>query len=579
MTFSIFYSTRTLEWFFWGVLLLAAAAAWVWPRHRGLHMTQFRFRRFSRKRWPAIIAVGLFPMTARLLLLPVFPFPSPKVHDEFSNLLLGDTLAHGRLANPTPAYWQHFETEYELLRPTYASQYEPGQGLVLAAGQVLFGHPWWGVWFSTGVMCGALCWALGSFLPPGWAMFAGILAALQFGIYGFWMNSYFGGAVPAIGGALVFGSLARRDSAGLSAVRGLGLILVFATRPVEALIWSVPVAWVEIRAVVRRNSTAVAFLLVFGIGAGALGYYNQRVTGNPAEPPYLTYRRAYGTPQSYWWQPAVIVSNFHYPQLEANYQDQLRYWERRYSVTALWNASWRRLRDFWRFFAGPLLTPAVLFFLFTRKRRKLLPWIGLSIVFILDHATYHAWYPQQSASETVLIVLFLVEGWRQLRAWRRSQRLGLALSHNLISGFALALVFLSAGLYVKAAVPTFASGPRSIWAGLIPAPSSRDRAIEALGRIPGKHLVFVQYGANHPWYDDWVFNGADIPGSRIVFARMWTPESDLALARSMSGRDVWIANPEATPPLVRVTPGQLLVAWSGRQPPGGAYSHGLGELR
>ena len=40
--------------------------------------------------------------------------------------------------------WTHFETIHVSMVPTYMSMYFPGQGLVLAAGKVLFGNPWFG---------------------------------------------------------------------------------------------------------------------------------------------------------------------------------------------------------------------------------------------------------------------------------------------------------------------------------------------------------------------------------------------------------------------------------------------------
>jgi len=30
----------------------------------------------------------------------------------------------------------------------------------MALGQVIFGHPWFGVWLSAGLLAAALCWAL-----------------------------------------------------------------------------------------------------------------------------------------------------------------------------------------------------------------------------------------------------------------------------------------------------------------------------------------------------------------------------------------------------------------------------------
>src|SRR3954452_17017094 len=49
----------------------------------------------------AVAICGLVPIVLRLSLLGVMPVPDPSIHDEFGHLLLGDTLAHGRLSNPT----------------------------------------------------------------------------------------------------------------------------------------------------------------------------------------------------------------------------------------------------------------------------------------------------------------------------------------------------------------------------------------------------------------------------------------------------------------------------------------------
>ena len=564
MTYSIFHSTRALQTYLEVLAVLALLVAWIRPRagRRLFAHAESRFRRFSANRAHAIAAAAFFPMLVRLLLLPVFPVPQPRVHDEFSYLLLGDTLAHGRVANPTPPYWRHFETEYELVTPAYASQYEPGQGLALAWGKLVLGNAWWGVWLSVGLMSAALCWALGFVVPLRWAFFGSLLAALQFGVFGFWMNSYFGGAVPAIGGALVFGSLLRRQTISSGAIAAAGVVIVLASRPAEGLIW----LCVTVGTMGSRQGSRQAFpalMVLLSAGLCGLGWYNAQITGSAFKSPYALYRQDYGTPQSYWWQPPVVVTHFDHPELAANYQDQLRYWQRRSSPRALWESTWHRLRDFWRFFIGPFLTPAILFVPFALRRRRLRPWLLVSGLFILDHATYHAWYPQQSASETILIVWLTLEGWRQLRVWRPRIGVGLAMSRNLTAGFATAFALLIIGLAALPVLPNSWTGFRRIWDSMSVPPSRRETAIARLERMPGKHLVFVRYSADHHWYDEWVFNGADIPGSRVLFARMCTPESDRALADSMSDRDVWIANPDEDPVIARATPDQLLLARNG----------------
>jgi len=199
-----------------------------------------RLCRFSRRRtvcW-ALLALGM--IVARLALLPLLPPPEPVIHDEFSYLLAADTFAHGRLANPALPLPEFFESPHVLVSPMYGSKYQPGQGMLLALGQRLLGHPYWGVVLSGAAMVFLFCWAADAWLPPQWTLIAGGLSAILFFIRHYWFSSYWGGALAACGGALVVGGLGRLlqgethgKTTGASFSLSAGALILYITRPYE----------------------------------------------------------------------------------------------------------------------------------------------------------------------------------------------------------------------------------------------------------------------------------------------------------------------------------------------------------
>ena len=232
------------------------------------------------------------------------------------------------LANPSHPLARHLETIYVLQSPAYASIYPIGQGLVLAIGTATTGAPWAGAWLFVALMCGAITWMLIGLVPAGWAALGGLLAVVVLGPTHGWIDTLHGGALCALGGALLFGALARlwrAPSSLLGLVAGVGWGIVWLARPYESLVplvftWAILLA----RAMRERRWRAWAGTLVLlgvaQLGVGALtALHNRAVTGSFTTLPYVLGQRTYGVPQSPRGQPPVEVVGFSTPEQAAVY--------------------------------------------------------------------------------------------------------------------------------------------------------------------------------------------------------------------------------------------------------------------
>ena len=504
-------------------------------------------RRLAQKTGWCMLLLMLLPIALRLALLPQYPIPAPNVSDDFSYVLIADTLRHFRLANPMHPLHQFFETFFVLQEPAYASIFPLGQGLILAIGWTVVGHPWAGVALSIGGFCALCYWMLRAWTTPGWALIGGLLAVIEFGPLSQWMNSYWGGGGAACAGCLVFGALPRLRRGGRGryvALLGLGVGVAWLCRPYETIFLILSVALFLLpswRSMLRPALWAAAI----AIPAVALSLAQNRVvTGSWTTLPYQLSQYQYGVPTTFTFQRLPIPHRAltREQQLDYDQQSQVHEIARNY-----WSRWAGRLRFYRFFFLAPLYL-AIPFFLW-RARTWRFAWVLVTIfLFSLGTNFYPYFYSHYIAALTCLFVLISVAGLEYLSRWN-----GLAAS-ILLFLCAVHFVFWY-GLHFSRSEQLYAAmTPLETWDAINHGdPEGRIAINRQLNAQSGQQLVFVRYGPQHQ-FQEWVHNAADIDGSRIVWARDLGPEENQKLLRYYPDRTAWLLQPDAHPPLLAPYP-------------------------
>jgi len=544
-----------------GLILLALGV----PRRRS---PQFRrieqvLSQVSRRRGLSVCVIGAFALLAHLALVPLIGIPEPLIHDEFSYLLAADTFASGRLTNPPHPLWVHFETFHVIFQPSYASMYTPGPGIVLAAGKLLFGHPIVAVWLTAAGLCAAICWMLQGWLPPQWALLGGALAALRIGLFSYWANSYWGGALAGIGGALLLGAFPRIHRSGKmrdAVLMGIGVAILANTRPYEGMLLCLPVAagllhwmWGK-RAVLwgpplRRVVAPLA--LVISIAAGATGYYNWRVTGNPMRMPYQINRDTYAVGHHFIWQPLGPEPAYHHTVMRQFFTGrEIDGYPSSHSLHDFIVLLLEKIRNTWLFFLGPVLTLPLLAFPCCWRDRRI-RFLLFTLVFWIAGVSLVGWglVPHYVAPVTALLFAVIVQCMRHLRVWRWSAR---PAGQFLVRAIPLVgLVMIAIRICAMPLGIEYIAWPPS-WYTLLNNPEHpRQRIVEKLHGSGERHLVLVRYSRDHLAQNEWVYNEPDIDASGIVWARDMSETANRELLQYYKHRRVWLLEPDYDPPLLK----------------------------
>jgi hypothetical protein len=489
-----------------------------------------------------VILVVAAALLARGLLLPFVGIPEPRINDEYSYLLMADTFAHHRLTNPTPAAWQHFETFHVNMQPTYHSKYPVAQGLVLAAGRMMFHQPWVGVYLSTALLCGAICWTLQAFVTPGWALIGGLMAVVRIALFSFWTNSYFGVSVAALGGALALGTvvrlfhpdISRRSRVFLACGFSAGLMILATSRPYEGLAFSIPLFAYFIYHLIKQRKqiqfvrdSLVPVFLIGTMGVVAMGYYNHATTGDTLLQPYpLNYRLYWPLPlflgqkDNRQIAPADPAFAKYFETIKNEYE-----FEKTKTLPGVLSLESRRFWEDWFFYVGPALTLPLLVGILScaiQPRLRIVVLAATSTAIAL--ALYIYSMTHYAAVATIAVFVFTVEGLRYL--WDQQQRGERAVVIAVLITVLLASVTKQTGITNMNTAFHFQNQRRLI--------------AEQLQGKPGQHLVLVSYDFDHHYPgNELIHNGADFRSEKILWARSKGRENDLDLCRAYPDRSFW----------------------------------------
>ena len=545
-----------------GLTLISVALAFCCPRagSRFFRKVESTFGRLARRQSLSVMTVGALAAMLRLLILPLLPVPQPFAMGDFSYLLASQTFASGHFANPGHPMWAHLESFHVTLWPSYMSMYFPGQGALMAVGSVVAGHPWYGVLASCALMCSAICWMLQGWLPPGWALLGGMLAVLRIGLFSYWIDSYYGGALPALAGALVLGSLPRirqsfrtREFFWLA----LGMALLASTRPYEGLLICIPtllvVAWHFGKSthpppllLMQRIAPSAALLIAT---VGLLGFYNYRVFGKALTTPYKLDRDMYASAPHFVFQAARPQRTYRHKEMRDFYTGlELSWYEEMQTPQGFLKKTVRKLASAMTFYLGTILViPLIMLPKALGDRRVRFLVVTAAVVTV--GLVAETWFlPHYLAPFTAGIYVVLLQCMRHMRAsWRRGTPGGLFIVRAIpVACMVLATLRVCAGP-LQIALP---GGKLPTAYGSAPLGLARARVEKELESVPGKQLAIVRYAPGHDVYEEWVYNRASIDTSKVVWARDMDARSNEELLRYYKDRNVWLVEADCKPPKI-----------------------------
>ena len=338
-----------------------------------------------------------------------------------------------------------------------------------------------------------------------------------------------------------------------SLAMAVGLVILANSRPYEGFVFAVPIAGVTFLWLFGHGHHAAAFratlpcvvcpiLITLALAGAATGYYYYRVTGSPWRMAYQVNRETYAMAPYFVWQAPRPEPAYHHEVMRRVYEWELAEFEKYRTFAGYFGGVGWKLKSWWQFYLGPLLTwPLLALPWVVRQRKMLLPLLiccAMAAAFAVQTWTL----PHYFSPAICVLYLLLVQCLRQIWHWHP---VGRPLGRQLVRAIpvvACAMILLritAAGAHV----PIEPAWPRGNL--------ERAAILRQLQRLPETQLVIVRYGPHHDLDREWVYNEADIDAAKVVWARDMGRSGNQELLDYFRNRQAWVVDGDSPTPQLR----------------------------
>jgi hypothetical protein len=337
----------------------------------------------------------------------------------------------------------------------------------------------------------------------------------------------------------------KRPQISLAVVMGVSIGVLANSRPYEGFVLSVALFAVLLWWMIKQQpsqrmfavkAVAMPIAAILLCTAGLMAYYNLRVTGSALLLPHALYQRAYDPTPIFLWQEARPAPQYNNIQLAHFFTSGMagQFYHR--SWQGVEGTLMKKVNAYRSVFFWPGALPLLLFlpYVFRDRRIRLLVFIWIPCLIGLAMVVWS--FTHYAAPILCIFYAAVVQSLRHMRAVKMNhRRIGMTLARVVI---VLLLIDTGSEIYTFSKVPEVMG-----WLG---GAGINERAdiIADLNKTPGKHLVFVRYDPLHNLNFEWVFNGADIDGAKVVWAREVNPEQDAKLRAYFHDRQIWVIEPD-----------------------------------